>query len=73
MNHLSITWEFHERVHVTYNLRINKRCRLPLIKTQGFKQESLSLNALAESNKNEPTLVAFKKRIKDRIVMNLIL
>ena len=29
-------WEFHERKHVTYNLRIQNLCKLPPIKTMNF-------------------------------------
>ena len=73
INHLnpSLIWEFHEKKHVSYNLRIQNLCKLPQIKTQGYGQESLSFrgsllwNTLDDSVKNEPTLAAFKKRIKD--------
>ena len=73
MNHLnpSLIWEFHEKKHVSYNLRIQDLCKLPQIKTQGYGQESVSFrgsllwNTLDDSVKNEPTLSAFKKRIKD--------
>ena len=73
MNHLnpSLIWEFHEKKDINYNLRIQNLCKLPQIKTQGYGQESLSYrgsilwNTLDDSVKNEPTLLAFKKRIKD--------
>ena len=73
INHLkpSFIWEFHEKKHVSYILRIQNLCKLPQIKTQGYGQESLSFrgsllwNTLDDSVKNEPTLAAFKKRIKD--------
>ena len=73
MNHLnpSLVWEFHEKKHVTYDLRIQNLCKLPQIKTQGYGQESLSFrgsflwNTLDDTIKNQPTLAAFKKRIKD--------
>ena len=44
MNHLnpSLVWEFHEKKHVTCDLRIQNLCKLPQIKTQGYRQESLS-------------------------------
>ena len=31
-----LVWEFHERKHVTYNLRIQNLCKLPPIKTMNF-------------------------------------
>ena len=73
MNQLnpSLVWEFHERNHVTYDLRIQNLCKLPKIKTQVYGQESLSFrgnflwNTLDDTIKNQPTLTAFKKRIKD--------
>ena len=73
INHLkpSLIWEFHEKKHVSYNLRIQNLCKLPQIRTQGYGQESLSFrgsllwNTLDDSVKNEPTLAAFKKRIKE--------
>ena len=44
MNHLnpSLVWEFHEKKHVMYNLRIQNLCKLPTIKTLNFGLESLS-------------------------------
>ena len=73
MNHLnpSLVWEFHEKKHVTYNLRIQYLCKLPTIKTLGFGLESLSFrgsflwNTLDDSIKQKSTLSAFKKRIRD--------
>ena len=73
INHLnpSLIWEFHEKKDVSYNLNIQNLCKLPQIKTQGYGQESLSVsvsmlwNTLDDSVKNEPTLLGFKKRIKD--------
>ena len=72
MNQLnpSLVWEFHEKKHVTYGLRIQNRCKLPKIKTQGYGQESLSFrgsflwNTLDDAIKNQPTLTAVKKRMK---------
>ena len=73
MNQLnpSLLREFHEKKHVTYDLRIQILCKLPKIKTQDYGQESLSFrgsfrwNTLDDAIKNQPTLTAFKKRIKD--------
>ena len=72
MNRLnpSFIWEFHEKKDVSYSLRIQNLCKLPLIKTQGYGQESLSFrgsigllwNTLDDSVKNEPTLLAHSKR-----------
>ena len=72
MNQLnpSLVWEFHEKKHVTYDLRIKNLCKLPK-KAQGYGQVSLSFrgsflwNTLDDTIKNQPTLTAFKKRIKD--------
>ena len=72
MNYLNplLVLEFHEKKHVTYNLRTKNLCKLPQTKTEGFGQESLSFrgscvwNTLNDSVKNEPALLAFKKRIK---------
>ena len=69
MNQLnpSLVWEFHEKKHVTYDLRIKNLCKLPQIKTQGYGQESLTFgwsflwNTLDDTIKNQPTLTAFKK------------
>ena len=40
MNHLnpSLVWEFLEKKHITYNLRMENLCKLPQTKTQGFGQ-----------------------------------
>ena len=73
LNHLnpSLVWEFYETKHVTYNLRIKNLCKLPQTKTQGFGQESLSFrgsflwNTLEDIMKNEKTVTAFKRRIKE--------
>ena len=74
MNHLnpSMIWEFHEKKHKTYNLRMQNLCKLPLTKTQGYGQQesrsfrgSLLWNNLDDSVKNEPALSVFKKRIQD--------
>ena len=37
-----LVWEFHERKHVTYNLRIQNLCKLPPIKTMNFGLDSIS-------------------------------
>ena len=73
MNHLnpSIVWEFHEKKHMTYNLRIQNLCKLPTIKTLSLGLKPLSFrgsflwNTLDDSIKQVPTLSCFKKRIKD--------
>ena len=39
---LPLVWEFHERRNVTYNLRIQKLCKLPPIKTMSFGLDSVS-------------------------------
>ena len=75
MNHLnpSLVWEFHEKKYVTYGLRIQNICKMPRIKTQGYGQESLAFegritglwDTLDDTIKNQPTLAAFKKRIKN--------
>ena len=78
MNHLnpSLSWEFHEKKHVTYDLRIQNLCKLTQIKTQGYGQESLSFrgsflwNTLDDTIKNQRPLAAFKKRIKTGLVIN---
>ena len=82
MNHLnqSLVWEFHEKKHVSYDLKIQNLCKLPQVKTQGYGQESLSfrlsqlgntLNTLDDSVKNEPTLLAFNRGSKTRLVINV--
>ena len=73
INHLnpSLVREFHEKRHVTYDLRIQNLWKLPQIKRQGYRQGSRSFrgnflwNTLDDTIKNQPTLAAFKKRIKD--------
>ena len=37
-----LVWEFHERKHFTYNLRIQNLCKLPPIKTMSFGLDSIS-------------------------------
>ena len=37
-----LVWEFHERKHITYNLRIQNLCKLPPIKTMNFGLDSIS-------------------------------
>ena len=73
INHFnpSLVGEFHEKKHVTYGLRIQNLCKLPKIKTQGYGKESLPFrgsflwNTLDDTIKNQPTLTAVRKRIKD--------
>ena len=73
INHLSpsLVWEFHEKKCVEYNLMTKNLCKLPMIKTTSFGLESLSFrgnflsNTLDYSIKNEPTLLAFKNKIKN--------
>ena len=73
MNYLnpSLVWEFHEKKHVMYTLRIQNLWKLPTIKTLNFGLESLPFrssflwNTLDNRIKQEPTLACFKKRIKD--------
>ena len=54
-----LVWEFHERKHVTYNLRIQNLCQLPPIKTMNFGLDSISFkgsflwNTLDDSIKRE--------------------
>ena len=72
INHLSpsLVWEFHEKKCVEYNLRTKNFVKLPTIKSTSFGLESLSFrgsflwNTLDDSIKNEPTLLAFKNKIK---------
>ena len=60
--HLPLIWEFHERKHVTYNLRIQNLCKLPSGKTMNFGLDSISFkgsllwNTLDDSVKREKTL-----------------
>ena len=44
MNHVnpSLVWEFHQKKHVTYDIRIQNHCKLPQLKTQGYGQDPLS-------------------------------
>ena len=73
MNHLNppLIWEFHDKKHVNYMIRIQNLCKLPQINTQSYGQESLSFrrsilwNTLDDSVKNEPTLSEFKTKIKN--------
>ena len=64
-----LVWEFHERKHVTYDLRIQNICELPPIKTMNFGLDSISFrsnflwNTLDDSIKREEILVCFQKRI----------
>ena len=64
-----LVWEFHERKHVTYNLRIQNLCKLSPIKTMNFGLDSLSFrgsflwNNLDDSIKREKTVACFQKRI----------
>ena len=72
-NHLSpsLVWEFHEKKHVEYNLRTKNFCKLPTIRSESFGLQSLSFrgsflwNTVDDSIKNEPTLLAFKNKIKN--------
>ena len=72
-NHLSpsFVWEFHEKKHVECDLRTKNLCKLPTIRSTNFGLESLSFrgsflwNTLDDSIKNEQTLLAFKKKIKN--------
>ena len=73
MNHLnpSIVWEIHEKKPITYSLRIQDLCKLPTIKTLGYRLGSLSfrgsfLRSIRDDSINKvPTLLHFKKTIKD--------
>ena len=64
-----LVWQFHERKHVTYNLRMQNLCKLPPIKTMNFGLDSISFrgsflwNNLDDSIKREKTLACFQKRI----------
>ena len=64
-----LVWEFHERKHVTYNLRIQNLFKLPPIKTMSFRLDSISFrgsflwNTLDDNIKREKTLACFQKRI----------
>ena len=65
-----LLYEFHEKKHVTYNLRMQNLCELPEIRKKVFGEESLSFrgnflwNALDDSAKNEPIFSAFRRRTK---------
>ena len=56
-----LVWEFHERKHVTYNLRMQNLCKIPPIKTMNFGLDSPSLrgsflrNIVDDSRKQENT------------------
>ena len=58
-------------MHATYDQRIQNLCKLPQTKTQGYGQESLSFrgrflwNTLDDTIINQPTLAAFKGKMKD--------
>ena len=77
VNHLnpSLVKEFHGKKHLTYDLKIQNLCKLQQTKTQGYGQESLPFrgsflwNTLDDDDniKNQPTLAAFKGRIKDSV------
>ena len=60
-----IVWEFHERKHVTYNLRIQNLCKLPPFKAMNFDLDSISFrgsllwNTVDDSIKREKTLACF--------------
>ena len=64
----TLLWEFHERKHVTYNLRIQSLCKLPSGKTMNFGLDSISFrgillwNTLDDGIKREKTLACFQKR-----------
>ena len=65
----TLVWEFHERKHVTYNLRKKSLCKLPPVKTMNISLDlisfwgSLCRTPPEESMKREQTLVCFQKRI----------
>ena len=71
-DHLSPSpvWEFHEKKCEEYNLRTKNLCKLPTFKSTSFGLESQSFrgsflwNTLDDSTKNEPTLLAFKIRLR---------
>ena len=80
MNQLnpSLVWEFHEKKHVTDDLRIQNLCKLPQIKTQGYGQESLSFrgsflwNTLDDTIKISQYLRLSKRGSKTGLVMNAL-
>ena len=41
-----LVWEFHERKHVTYNLRIQNLWKLPPIKTMNFGLDLISFRGI---------------------------
>ena len=59
-----------------YNLRTKNLCKLPTIRSTSFDLESLSFrgsflwNTLDDSIKSEPTLLAFKNKIKIALEKN---
>ena len=61
-----LVWEFHEKKHVVYSLRIQTLCKLLTVKTLSFGLEPLSFrggflwNTLDDSVKHEPILTCFK-------------
>ena len=72
MNHLnpSLVWEFLERKPITYNQRIQKWCKLPTIKSSGFRLDPLSFrgnfmwNTLDDNIKHGPTLSCLNRGSK---------
>ena len=80
VNHLdpSLVWEFYAKKRVEYNLRTKNLCKLTAIRSTSFGLESLSFrgsslcNTLDDSIKNEPTLLAFKNRIKSGLEKNTL-
>ena len=64
-----LIWEFHERKHVTYNLRMQNSCKLPSGNTISFGLDSISFrgillwNTLDDSVEREKTSAGFQKRI----------
>ena len=78
MNQLnpSLIWEFHEKKHVTYDLRMQNLCKLPKIKTQGYGQESLSFrgsflwNTLDDTIRISQSLRLTKRGSKTGLVIN---
>ena len=69
MNQLnpSLVWEFHEKKHVTYDLRIQNLCKLPKLKTHGYGHEPLSFrgsflwNTLDDTIKKSANTYGFQK------------
>ena len=66
----SLVWEFHKKKCLENNLRTKILCKFPTITSRNFGLESLSSkgiflwNTLDDRSKNEPTLLAFKNKIK---------